>query len=105
MSARLSHISLFLSMDEFFGSDEFLATFVPVVIYWLYSGIYEILGSFDNYRLHSKMDEKTERTRSRSLMLLKELFSNTSFKVPLPSFSSRCLFLSVNFHFHATINL
>lgn len=52
-------------MDEFFGSDEFLATFVPVVIYWLYSGIYEILGSFDNYRLHSKMDEKTENTVSK----------------------------------------
>lgn len=79
-------------MDEFFGSDEFLATFVPVVIYWLYSGIYEILGSFDNYRLHSKMDEKTENTVSKFDVVKGVIFQHviqaaTSFlffQVPFP---------------------
>ncbi|KAK9707247.1 hypothetical protein RND81_07G183400 [Saponaria officinalis] len=38
-------------------SDEILGTFAPIIVYWIYSGIYFLLGSFDNYRLHSKKDE------------------------------------------------
>ncbi|GAA0157308.1 oxidase [Lithospermum erythrorhizon] len=38
-------------------TDELLGTFVPIVIYWLYSGVYVLLGGFDNYRLHSRKDE------------------------------------------------
>ncbi|KAG9451278.1 hypothetical protein H6P81_011243 [Aristolochia fimbriata] len=43
-------------MDQFI-SDELLGTFVPIVVYWLYSAVYIMLGSFDNYRLHSRKDE------------------------------------------------
>ncbi|MED6147135.1 Arf guanine nucleotide exchange factor sbh1 [Stylosanthes scabra] len=39
-------------------SDEMLGTFVPIVIYWVYSGIYVVLGLFsEDYRLHTKEDE------------------------------------------------
>jgi sphinganine C4-monooxygenase len=38
-------------------SDEVLGTFAPIVVYWVYSGIYVLLGSLENYRLHSKKDE------------------------------------------------
>ncbi|KAI3467358.1 hypothetical protein Pfo_024021 [Paulownia fortunei] len=38
-------------------SDELLGTFAPIVLYWVYSGIYVMLGSMENYRLHTKKDE------------------------------------------------
>ncbi|KAB1208045.1 Sphinganine C(4)-monooxygenase 2 [Morella rubra] len=38
-------------------SDELLGTFVPIVVYWVYSGMYVLLGAFENYRLHTKKDE------------------------------------------------
>lgn len=38
-------------------SDELMGTFVPIVVYWAYSGIYMMLGGLDNYRLHSRKDE------------------------------------------------
>lgn len=38
-------------------SDEILGTFAPIAVYWIYSGIYVLLGSLDNYRLHTRKDE------------------------------------------------
>ena len=38
-----------------FFSDEALAIFVPILVYWVYSGMYMALGkSMDKYRLHSR---------------------------------------------------
>ncbi|KAK1313266.1 Sphinganine C(4)-monooxygenase 2 [Acorus calamus] len=42
------------------ASDEVLGTFVPIVVYWVYSGLYMTMGSLNNYRLHSKKDEDTK---------------------------------------------
>lgn len=42
-------------------SDEVLGTFAPIVVYWLYSGMYHVLMTvprFSKYRLHSVEDEK-----------------------------------------------
>jgi sphinganine C4-monooxygenase len=42
-------------------SEEVLGTFAPIVVYWLYSGMYHILlglPSLAKYRLHSVEDEK-----------------------------------------------
>lgn len=60
-------ISLYLSftMDEFFSSDEFMVMIVPLIVYWVYSGLYEMLGSLDNYRLHSRRDEDTKNLVSK----------------------------------------
>ncbi|GAA0143427.1 oxidase [Lithospermum erythrorhizon] len=38
-------------------TDELLGTFVPILIYWVYSGVYVLFGGFDNYRLHSRKEE------------------------------------------------
>ncbi|XP_022151262.1 sphinganine C4-monooxygenase 2-like [Momordica charantia] len=50
-------------------SDQFLGTFVPIVVYWVYSGIYILLGSFENYRLHSKKDELEKNLVSKSTVV------------------------------------
>ncbi|KAJ0988556.1 hypothetical protein J5N97_006912 [Dioscorea zingiberensis] len=46
-------------------SDEVLAIIVPIIVYWLYSGIYLLLGPLDNYRLHSREDEETKNMVSK----------------------------------------
>ncbi|KAK9675882.1 hypothetical protein RND81_11G038300 [Saponaria officinalis] len=46
-------------------SDEILGTFAPIFVYWAYSGIYVMLGSLDNYRLHSKKDEDEKNLISK----------------------------------------
>lgn len=38
-------------------SDEILGTIMPILAYWVYSGIYILLGSLDEYRLHTRQDE------------------------------------------------
>lgn len=51
---------------KFEVSDEILGTFVPIGVYWVYSGIYMLLGSMDNYRLHSRKDEDEKNLASKS---------------------------------------
>nr|GMD00348.1 sphinganine C4-monooxygenase 1-like [Ipomoea batatas] len=46
-------------------SDELLGTFVPIVVYWLYSGLYSLLGGLEDYRLHSKKDEDEKNLVSK----------------------------------------
>ncbi|KAL9328204.1 hypothetical protein ACSQ67_003207 [Phaseolus vulgaris] len=51
-------------------SDEMLGTFVPLAVYWIYSGIYVVLGSFaESYRLHSKQEEDEKIWCQRVLWL------------------------------------
>ena len=40
-------------------TDELLGTFVPIAVYWLYSGLYIVLDGLgmDDYRLHPKGEE------------------------------------------------
>lgn len=47
-------------------SDELLGTFAPIVVYWLYSGIYSMLGGLENYRLHSKKEEDEKNVVSKT---------------------------------------
>ncbi|XP_010937116.1 sphinganine C4-monooxygenase 2 [Elaeis guineensis] len=50
-------------------SDEMLGTFVPVLVYWAYSGLYMLLGSFDKYRLHSRKEEETKNLPSKGTVV------------------------------------
>ncbi|XP_008784885.1 sphinganine C4-monooxygenase 2-like [Phoenix dactylifera] len=50
---------------DYVPSDEVLGIFVPIAVYWIYSGIYMILGSLEKYRLHSKKDEDTKNLVSK----------------------------------------
>lgn len=62
---------------EFAVSDELLGTFVPILVYWIYSGIYVLLGSFENYRLHSKKDEDEKNLVSKGTVVKGVLFQQT----------------------------
>jgi sphinganine C4-monooxygenase len=58
-------------------SDDLLGTFVPIVVYWVYSGTYLLLGSFENYRLHSKKDEDEKNLVSKSTVVKGVLLQQT----------------------------
>lgn len=52
----------------FISGEELAVTLAPVAVYWLYSGIYEALGSvraLDRYRLHSRRDEESNNMASK----------------------------------------
>lgn len=47
-------------------SDEMLGTFAPLLVYWIYSGFYVVLGLFaEDYRLHTKQDEDDKNLVSK----------------------------------------
>ncbi|KAJ4960263.1 hypothetical protein NE237_020173 [Protea cynaroides] len=50
-------------------SDELLGTFVPIFVYWVYSGIYILLGSFENYRLHTRKEEDVKNLVSKGTVV------------------------------------
>ncbi|XVE53249.1 hypothetical protein DITRI_Ditri02bG0188900 [Diplodiscus trichospermus] len=58
-------------------SDELLGTFVPIIVYWVYSGIYMAFGSFENYRLHSKQDEEDKNLVSKQSVVKNVLLQQT----------------------------
>lgn len=62
---------------EFAVSDELLGTFVPILVYWIYSGMYAMLGSMDSYRLHTKKDEEEKNLVSKRAVVKGVLFQQT----------------------------
>lgn len=50
-------------------SDEVLITIVPIVAYWAFSGLYELLGCSGRYRLHPKADEDEKNIVSKATVL------------------------------------
>lgn len=51
-------------------SDEALAVVVPIVVYWVYSGMYLILGqSMDKYRLHSRSEDSKNLVSKREVVI------------------------------------
>lgn len=60
---------------DFEISDGLLGTLVPIAVYWIYSGIYVLLGSYcENYRLHSKRDEDEKNLVSKGDVVRGVLF-------------------------------
>ncbi|CAM8882200.1 unnamed protein product [Rhodiola kirilowii] len=53
----------------FVMSDELLGTIVPIVVYWVYSGLYVMMGSLDGYRLHSRKDEDDKNLVTKSTVV------------------------------------
>lgn len=58
-------------------SDQVLGTFVPIVVYWAYSGIYMLLGSLDKYRLHSRKDEDEKNLVTKGAVVKGVLLQQT----------------------------
>lgn len=56
-------------MMGFSVSDELLGTVAPIVVYWLYSGIYVALSSLERYRLHTKAEEEEKNLVSKSTVV------------------------------------
>eukprot|EP01018_Ginkgo_biloba_P031122 Gb_30408 [translate_table: standard] len=54
---------------EFFLTDEALGTFLPIVVYWLYSGLYYIIQPLDGYRMHTLKEEKIRNLVSESTVV------------------------------------
>lgn len=53
-------------------SDELLGTFVPIAVYWLYSGLYVALDGverLDSYRLHPRGEEAARNVVSRGAVV------------------------------------
>ncbi|XP_008784825.1 sphinganine C4-monooxygenase 1-like [Phoenix dactylifera] len=46
-------------------SDELLSTFIPIVVYWIYSGVCVLFSSLEEYRLHPKGEEDTKNIVSK----------------------------------------
>ncbi|CAL9197326.1 unnamed protein product [Musa hybrid cultivar] len=43
---------------EGYVSDELTGTLAPIVVYWLYAGMYQLLPPLDQYRLHTRKEEE-----------------------------------------------
>ena len=50
-------------------SDELLGTFVPIAVYWIYSGLYVLLDGLDTYRLHTKAEENVKNIVSKATVV------------------------------------
>jgi len=49
--------------------DDLLVAIVPSVVYWVYSGVYALLGDMNEYRLHTKEDENTKNILSKGTVV------------------------------------
>ena len=65
------------SVMAFAVSDELLGTFVPVAVYWIYSGMYMLLGGLENYRLHPKSEEDVKNIISKGTVVQGVLVQQT----------------------------
>jgi len=64
-------------MMEITVSDELIGTIAPILVYWVYSGIYLLMGDFDKYRLHSKKDEDTKNLVTKGTVVKGVLLQQT----------------------------
>lgn len=56
-------------MELFLQADEAMLMAMPIVVYWLYAGLYEALSCFrglDSYRLHSRKEEQSTNFASKA---------------------------------------
>ncbi|CAA6658794.1 unnamed protein product [Spirodela intermedia] len=51
---------------EGYLSDESMGTFAPIVVYWIYAGMYQLLPPLDSYRLHTRKEEEQRNLVSMS---------------------------------------
>lgn len=50
-------------------SDDVLSTFVPIIVYWVFSGMYGLLGYMESSRLHTKSEEDEKNIASKGQVL------------------------------------
>ncbi|XP_078169948.1 sphinganine C4-monooxygenase 1-like [Carex rostrata] len=68
---------------EFTVSDEVLGTLIPVAVYWIYSGIFVILGGkLEKYQLHTKAEEHAKNVVSK-WTVMKGVFVQQAFQIAI----------------------
>lgn len=61
--------------------DELLSIFVPIIVYWVYSGMYMMLESLEKYKFYSKKEEDEKNLVSRWTVIKGVLFHQTMLSV------------------------
>ncbi|KAH0976396.1 hypothetical protein GBA52_026115 [Prunus armeniaca] len=74
---------------EGYVTDEAMGTFAPILVYWLYAGLYQLLPPLDNYRLHTRREEDDKNSVPLP-PLLKVFCFNSLSRPPLLRGSSWC---------------
>lgn len=90
------------------STDELVATFLPILVYWVYSGMYVMLESFENYKLHSKKAEEEKNLVSRFTVVKGVLFQQSIqaivtillFKVYIYISNEQFIYRVTNFYFY-----
>lgn len=54
---------------ELITREDALVTFVPIVVYWVASGIYTMLSSVEKYRLHPREEENSKNLVTRGQVI------------------------------------
>ena len=63
-------------------SDGVLLTVVPIVAYWVFSGLYELLGRSNRLRLHLKAEEDKKNLVSTKAPCSKACSDNRQSRLP-----------------------
>lgn len=68
--------------------DYCLSTFVPILVYWIFDGVYTLLGKVDNYRLHT-----TEEVDLKNFVTRKQVYTGAVLQQICQATVSMTLFL------------
>lgn len=83
-------------------SDEVLGIFVPVIVYWLYSGLYVAMGSMDSHRLFTT-DEEEEKNMVSKGEVVKGVLIEQFFQVSVLGLLFKVCVLPTLRHIHTTV--
>ncbi|XVF44662.1 hypothetical protein PTKIN_Ptkin02bG0142100 [Pterospermum kingtungense] len=61
--------------------DELLPIFVPIIVYWVCSGMYVMLESLEKYKFYSKKEEDEKHLVSRMTVIKANLFHQTMLSI------------------------
>ncbi|CAA3020771.1 sphinganine C4-monooxygenase 1-like, partial [Olea europaea subsp. europaea] len=73
-----------------------LGTFAPIVVYWVYLGIFVMLDSLKNYRLHSKIDKDEKDLVSKPIIWVWRRKKKAINEIPSPKSCSPLSSISTN---------
>ncbi|KAJ6804637.1 protein SUR2 [Iris pallida] len=73
---------------EEYVSDESMGTFAPILVYWLYAGMYQLLPPLRRYRLHTRKEEE-----ERNLVPLSSVVRGVLLQQLVQAIVARVLFL------------
>ncbi|PKA51310.1 Sphinganine C(4)-monooxygenase 2 [Apostasia shenzhenica] len=85
---------------EGYVSDELMGTFAPIVVYWLYAGMYQLLPPLDRYRLHTRMEQE-----QKNLVPISAVIKGVLLQQLVQATVARLLFLIMKLHISSVVTL